>query len=108
MLGHLIKILRDADGSKIVPLGFDDAFSYRGDYAQLGVRRAASVSVATMLEVLEGALDRTMHGYKGGEYVMHDYVDVYLVDDHSSCGEQLGPTFMQTLLASARTSTVKP
>ncbi len=98
MLGELIQILKTAHPARMIPMGWDCAFSYRGDYSQLGVRRAENVFVGDMLKVLEDALDQTMQGYKGGEFKMHEYVDVYLVEGHSSCGEQIGPLFLKTLL----------
>jgi hypothetical protein len=100
MLSELITILKAVHPARVVPLGWDCAFSYRGDYAQLGVRRAENVSIGDMLEVLEDALNQTMQGYKGGDFIMHEYVDVYLVEDHSCCGEQIGPTLLRLLIGS--------
>lgn len=98
MLGSLIEILKTAHPARMVPIGWNGAFSYRGDYAQLGVQRAKNVFVGDMLKILEQALGRTYHGYKGGEYVMSEYVDVYLVESASECGEQIGPTFLKMMI----------
>lgn len=98
MLGDLIQILKTQHPARMIPMGFDKAYSYRGDYSQLGVQRAENVFVGDMLKVLEGALNQTMQGYKGGDYKMHEYVDVYLVEERSACGEQIGPLFLKVLL----------
>jgi hypothetical protein len=107
-LRELIKTLSETDPALTVRHGWDCAFSYRGDYSQLAVRQAENVPVTRMARVLLDSVDQIMQGYKGGDYRMHEYVDVYLVEDRSSCGEQIGPLLLKYMLAdSARETEVK-
>ena len=97
-LSELIDYLEKADQSKIVPVGFDKAYSYRGDYSELAFRQANNVPVTRMLQVAKGALGATFQGYKGGQYTMDDYALVHLTPSESECGEEIGPVLLDYML----------
>lgn len=92
-LDDAIEFLRKRDPKQTVRLGFHKPHSYRGDYSQLGVEPVAGTTVGAMLEVLVSALDTTEEGWKGGEFVMAGWVDVYLAY-WGDCGEMIGPTLL--------------
>ena len=102
-LDAIIEELEKHDASKIVRDGFANPHSYRGYYSELAVEPAAYVTVGSMLECLKKARGTTMSGYKGGDYVMHGSVDVYLAR-YSYCGEQIGPLLLRCMLDGTRPS----
>lgn len=83
---------------KIVEIGWDGAFSYRGDYSELALNPAPKVKVADMLRVLQDALGKTFQGWKGGEYTMTEYTEVYLCEEGCTTSNQLGPLLLEFLL----------
>jgi hypothetical protein len=52
-----------------------------------------------MLYDAKTALCATFQGWKGGDYTMRDYTQVWLVDEPGDCGESLGAVFLELLLA---------
>lgn len=83
ILMEIVERLRKEPLDKVVPLGWDEAYSWRGDYAELAVNAAKDV-VGDMISVLENANGATFTGYKGGEYKMGNFTDVYL-DRYGEC-----------------------
>jgi hypothetical protein len=61
-------------------------YSYRGDYSQVAFIKDTDVNVSTMIDSLESVVGKTFTGYKGGEFTMDEYTDVYIVDDYDMCG----------------------
>ena len=96
-LGELIKALEAADPNKTVAIGFHNPMSYRGYYDQLAFEPLRDTTVGAMLKEAREALGQTFTGYKGGEYEMHDYTDVWLAY-HGCCGEEIGPTLLSFML----------
>jgi len=77
-LRHLIHELRAMPQDAIVKHGFDHPHSYRGYYQELAVSPTYSVTIGSMLDDLLYALGKTMTGWKGGDFVMHENVGVWL------------------------------
>ena len=96
-LQELIDALSAEDPTQVCRLGFGSPHSYRGDYAQLAVEPAADVTVGEMLAAINGALGSTYEGYKGGDYVMSEYVSVFLAQ-YGECGEEIGPFLLRFML----------
>lgn len=76
-LGELIDKLKRMDLT--LPVYFDngqhptDIDSWRGIYSELALSHEVGGEPLTggaLLEILEGAIDKTFTGYKGGDYVM--------------------------------------
>lgn len=89
---------------KEVRWGFngESAHSYRGYYSELAFEPAENVLISSMLAGLKDALGKTYQGYKGGDYKMHEWVDVWIAHYGSSAdSDQIGPTIMRYWLAEA-------
>ena len=96
-LGGLIKFLSRENADIVVPLGFTHAHSYRGSYDNLAFEPAENVTVGVMLACARGALGRTFTGWKGGEYTMDEYTDVWLAEEGTT-GEGIGPTLLRYMV----------
>ncbi len=96
-LGELIKTLEKAPPEKIVPHGFGTPDSYRGYYEQLAFEPRKNVTVGEMLAYAKSALGQTFQGYKGGEYLMTEWTDVWIAE-YGDTGEPIGPTLLQYMV----------
>ncbi len=88
-LGELIQILESQDPGLEVPLGFYHPHSYRGFYDELAFEPLENTTVGAMLEAARSAVGKTYEGYKGGDYTMSEYTEVYLAH-YGCCGEGIG------------------
>ena len=96
-LKELIETLEKVDGDMVVPHGFGNPHSYRGYYDQLAFEPEENVTVGQMLKDAQDSLGKTFEGYKGGDFTMDEYTDVWLAE-YGSCGEGLGPTLLSYML----------
>lgn len=96
-LGELIEFLETKDLDKIVPLGFYNPHSYRGNYYDLAFEPKENVTVGQMLASARDAGGKTYNGWKGGEYKMDEYTDVWLAEQGST-GESIGPILLRYML----------
>tara|TARA_R110002012_G_scaffold185098_1_gene351687 strand:- start:1294 stop:1629 length:336 start_codon:yes stop_codon:yes gene_type:complete len=100
-LGRLIKALESCPEGAVFKEGFSNPHSYRGDYYELAVEPTFDVTREEMLACLQSVLNTELEGYKGGEFIMHEDVDVYLAY-HSytsqtlvtGCGARYGESFV--------------
>jgi hypothetical protein len=93
VLEELIAYLEKVDHGVVVKHGFNNPHSYRGFYQELAFEPAKNITVGEMLACAKDALGKTYTGYKGGEFKMHEYTDVYLAN-YGECGEGIGPTLL--------------
>lgn len=100
-LSDLIKRLEAAPQGDILRLGFRRAHSYRGYYEQLAFEPAKDVRVSDMLATAQSALGATFDGWKGGEYTMDEYTEVWLAYVGTT-GETIGPHFLELMLATVK------
>lgn len=100
-LSGLIAFLEARDPSIVVPVGFHHPHSYRGDYFCLAFEPVESVTVGSMLACAKSALGQTYEGYKGGEYTMREYTDVYL-SEYGTTGEEIGPILLRYMVGEIR------
>jgi hypothetical protein len=99
MLGELIAALEAEDPAKVVPHGFTNPHSWRGDYMDLAFEPARNVTVAAMLADAREALGNTYQGYKGGEYTMTEHTDCWLSEYGTSTdAETIGPRLLRFML----------
>lgn len=77
-LGELVKVLQKLPQETVFESGFTNPHSYRGSYYELAVEPAANIKVSDMLSELQDVLNETLEGYKGGDFVMHENIDVYV------------------------------
>lgn len=96
-LGELIGALKQADPNCMVKRGLQALHSYRGHYIDLAFELAGPMTVREILAVVEPCVGQTFQGYKGGDYKMHEYTDVWLAN-YSECGETIGPVLLSFLL----------
>lgn len=100
-LRDLIEALEKADQTKVVPHGFNNPHSYRGYYEELAFVPAENVTVASMLAAAKSAIGRTFTGWKGGDFTMGEWSNVYLAKIGNT-GEELGPRLLAYMLAEAK------
>ena len=96
-LGELIKFLEAHDPERIVPIGFAEPHSYRGYYEDLAFEPARDVTVGSMLACARDALGKTFEGYKGGDFKMGEYADVWLAN-YGHTGEGIGPVLLSYMV----------
>jgi hypothetical protein len=96
-LGELIEFLEARDPATVVPIGFRHPHSYRGYYECLAFEPAENVTVGSMLECAKGALGETFEGYKGGDYTMKEYTNIYLAE-YGKTGEEIGPVLLKYMV----------
>ena len=96
-LRELINFLEKRDATKVVRHGFNKPHSYRGYYDELAFEPARDVTIGKMLACAKAALGTTYEGYKGGEYVMEEYTDVWLAE-WGCTGEMLGETLLKYMV----------
>jgi hypothetical protein len=97
-LGYLIAELESQEADLILPIGFRNPHSYRGDYMDLAFEIAENVTVGEMLTSARSALGVTFQGYKGRDYRMDKLTPVWLAEDRHSTGETLGRVLLHLLL----------
>jgi hypothetical protein len=98
VLGELIEFLKQYDPEKVVPLGFHKPHSYRGYYDHLAFEPAENITVGAMLAAAESAVGTTYPGYKGGEYEMGLYTDVWLSRYGYNDDEKIGWVLMKFIM----------
>jgi hypothetical protein len=102
-LGELIAVLETAEPDLVLPLGFSNPHSYRGDYMDLAFEPTVNVTVGAMLADARTALGNTYQGWKGGDYTMDAYTECWLAEEGSSAdSETVGPILLTLLLAAGQ------
>lgn len=93
----IARLERETDLDRVVPVGFAEPHSYRGYYSDLAFTPARGVTVRSMLYSARSALSATFEGWKGGDYTMHEYTDVYYAADGRT-GDTLGLLLLEYML----------
>ena len=101
-LGELIERLEAADPATIVPRGWLEPCSDRGDYSDLAFKQAENVSVAQMLDAARGALGQSFEGWKGGDYTMHEWSTVKVTTEYGVMGEEISHLLLDYMLGTVR------
>lgn len=96
-LGGLIEFLK-ANPGRTLRVGFSNPHSYRGYYDQLAFSPTDWQSTDEALKIVEPCLGQTFQGYKGGDFVMRDYTEVWFATYGDSGGQMIGPMLLQLLL----------
>ena len=99
-LSELIKFLEKRDPELAVSNGFSNPHSYRGYYEDLAFEPEKNTTVGAMLKCAKSALGETYYGYKGDEFKMCEYTDVWLAA-YSFCGEGLGEMLLKYMVGEA-------
>ena len=102
-LDELIAALGAEDPDRVLPLGFTNPHSFRGDYADLAFEPTANVTVGNMLADARSAHGATYEGWKGGDFTMIGWTDCWLSEEGTSNGaEPIGPILLTLLLAAGQ------
>jgi hypothetical protein len=96
-LGSLISILERENPDKVVRNGFRNPHSYRGYYECLAFEPAKDITVREMLVDAKYALNNVFTGYKGGEFRMDEYTDVYIAP-YGNTGDEMGRMLLNYML----------
>lgn len=94
VLKELIEFLESRDSNLFVPVGFNHPHSYRGYYTDLAFEPRENTTVGEMLGCAKEALGKTYSGYKGGDFKMGEYTDVWL-SEYGRCGEGIGEVLLK-------------
>lgn len=99
-LGDLIEKLRAEGEDAFVAPALGSPHSYRGYYEQLCLEIVGpSMSAAQLAEMLEEhCLGVTFEGYKGGDFTMGQWTEVWVGQYGTSYGDLIGPTLYEFLL----------
>jgi len=85
---ELLDYLHAKPATATVPFTLSDPHCDRGDYANLAFcKEDVPSTVADLIAVIEAAKGQTFEGYKGGDFRMSDWTDVYIGDSSYDCGE---------------------
>lgn len=79
-LSELIERLEQEDPDLILSPGWHNPHSWRGSYSELAFEPKESATVAECLAAAREADGSTYQGWKGGDYTMHGYSEVYLAE----------------------------
>ncbi|WP_305012358.1 hypothetical protein [Hymenobacter mellowenesis] len=93
----MIEFLETQNPNKFVPMGFHNPHSYRGYYSELAFEPVEKVTVGKMLECAKEALRNTYEGWKGGDFTMNSYTDVYLAEEGST-GEEISEILLKYMV----------
>ena len=97
LLGDLIALLQAVDPNRPVQFGFGKPHSYRGIYAELAFEPVPNTTAGAMLTAAQNALNSTYVGYKGGEFLMDEWVGVWLAE-YGDIGDAIGLVLLRFLL----------
>lgn len=98
-LGGLIARLEREDPNRVLPLGFANPHSYRGDYSELAFEPVPRIRIGDMLDAARAALGATFDGYKGGDYTMTEHTSCWIARYGEDSDNQLGPLLLDLLLS---------
>jgi len=93
----LIEFLEKRDPNIICPIGFNNPHSYKGFYNDVAFEPVNNITVRDMLYFAKEALGSTYQGYKGGDFIMDEFVDCYLAYCGSR-GERIGPILLNYMV----------
>ena len=92
-LKELIEYLEKEDPDLQIKLGFHEPHSYRGYYSELAFEPKADTTIKDMLACAKRALGATYQGWKGGDFTMGEYTDVYLAE-WGDVGDSIGTVLL--------------
>lgn len=97
-LGKLIERLEREDPNRVLPLGFANPHSWRGDYYALAFEPVANISIGDMLAAARSAVGATYEGWKGGDFTMGEYSDCWIAREGEAGDNKIGPLLLELLL----------
>lgn len=82
----------------IMPVGFTNAHSYRGYYRDLAFEPRYDLTIKQMLSEAKAALDQTFEGYKGGDFTMGKYTEVWFAE-YGETGDTISKLLLDAIHA---------
>lgn len=102
-LGELILELSKLNKNLILPIGFSNPHSYRGDYYDLGFEPVQNQRVGDALEAVTSAVDQTYEGWRGGQFTMNVATNCWFAEEGTSVdSESIGRRFLELIIKHAR------
>lgn len=98
VLGEIIFRLEQEDPARVLPLGFANPHSYRGDYSELAFEPVRNITIGEMLAEARFAEGATFQGWKGGDYAMNELSDCWIAGHGESSDNKIGPLLLELLL----------
>jgi hypothetical protein len=98
-LGDIIDAFAKLDPTAVLPIGLHEPHSYRGYYHELAFEACTDATVSDILDELNSAVGETFEGYKGGDYRMDRYSQVWIAPYGSSGGDCIGPMLLHFLVS---------
>jgi hypothetical protein len=103
-LGELIERLEREDPDLVLTPGWHNPHSWRGSYSEVAFEPKPSATVAECLAAAREADGSTYTGWKGGEYQMGTWCDVYLAEQ-GRIGDAMSGLLLDLLIAAAKERT---
>lgn len=100
-LTELIKRLEQEDPELILSPGWHNPHSWRGSYSELAFEPKGSATVGECLVAARSADGATYQGWKGGDYTMHGFSDVYLAE-RGEIGDAMSGLLLDLLIEKAK------
>ena len=100
-LDELISRLERENPSLVLQPGWQNPHSWRGSYMELAFEPTESATVADCLSAAREALGSTYQGWKGGDYTMHGYSEVYLAQ-RGELGDAMSGLLLDLLIEDAK------
>lgn len=100
-LGELIQELEKVEPNLIAEEGFGNGHSYRGYYNDCAFEPMPNQTFGEMLAAAKRVLNTTQQGWKGGDYVMTEHVEVYLAEEGST-GDGMSPLLIRLMASVAQ------
>jgi hypothetical protein len=97
-LGGIIARLEQEDPARVLPIGFANPHSYRGDYSDLAFEPVRDIKIGDMLAAARSALGTTFEGYKGGDNTMDEHTDCWISEHGCSSDNKIGPLLLELML----------
>jgi hypothetical protein len=102
-LGDIIERLEREDPLRVLPVGFTNPHSFRGDYCDLAFEPAQNIRVEDVLDAARSAVGATYEGWKGGSYTMTEHSRCWISYEGESSDNAIGPLLLELLLRSGST-----
>ena len=97
-LGGIIARLEQEDPNRVLPIGFANPHSYRGNYSDLAFEPVRDITVGEMLTAARSALGTTFEGWKGGDNLMTESTDCWISLHGESADNKIGPLLLDLML----------
>lgn len=107
-LSEIITTLEAEDPTRVLPEGFNNPHSYRGDYMDLAFEAADNITIGDMLAAAQSAVGTTYQGWKGGDFTMAGWSWCWLSTEGEVSSETISPQMLRLFLTQTTLTTEQP